>query len=727
MIPQHFRTEDIRVVLQVAIEVRSADVKVEKLAERGGHGSACGVAPALAPGPPIVQAASASPGVALADALSAHVSADRSAADVDQSITFACSASGGTPPYVYAWTLSDGGIGTGPTVTHSFGSPGPYDATCTVTDVLLGIASASKSVVISPLPSVTASVDHNLAAPGTVLTFSASPSGGDGSFSFEWTFGDGSSGSGAPATHAYTAAGSYQATVTATDGNGGTASSFRSVTISDISVTANVSPTSGDATTIFTFTASASGGSGSPYSFSWAFGDGTTGTGSPASHSYSAGGIYSPAVTATDSLGGTKVTQTQTVSVTAPPAPLGASVSAPRQAADVGQSVSFTCSATGGAAPYSYGWTFGDGNTGSGPAVNYVYQLAGAMTVTCTATDSASASAAAPKSVDVTPSPSVGAHANPSAAAPGPSRPFSAPATGGPGGLPAYAWSLGDGATGSGIQVAHAFAQPGSYQANVVVTDANGGTASGSVSVTISNNQVTASGTAASGNTDTSFEFSATATGGGGDPFSYSWDFGDGQSGVGPAVSHGYPNPGNYAPFVRATDSLGASRMVALSPIAVSSVSGPPPQPLSVTMSMSTSLPRVNESVSLSGTGQGGAGGYTCTWDFSDGGNSTARSTSHAWASVGHYVVVVGLSDSGGNRTSDTRTVDVQPNLGPPGGPLNVTFRMTTSLAAVNETVSFIATWGGGFGGATRLLGFRGKTDANRLLGFPFWDRTRAL
>ena len=683
-----------------------------------------GAGPALAPGPQVVQAASASPGVAPADAVSAHVSADRSAADVDQSITFACSASGGTPPYVYAWTLSDGGIGTGPTVTHSFGSPGTYDATCTVTDVLLGIATASKSVVISPLPSVAASVDHNLAAPGTVLTFSASPSGGDGSFSFEWTFGDGSSGSGAPATHAYTGPGSYQATVTATDGNGGTASSFRSVTISDISVTANVSPTSGDATTVFTFTASASGGSGSPYSFSWTYGDRTTGTGSPVTHSYTAGGSYSPAVTATDSLGGTKIAPTQTVSVSAPPAPLGATVNAPRQAADVGQSVSFTCSATGGAAPYSYGWTFGDGNAGSGSAVSHVYQSAGAMTVTCTATDSASATAAASTTVDVSSSPSVAAYANPSAAAPGTSLRFSAQATGGPGGFTGYAWSLGDGATGSGIQVAHAFAQPGSYQASVVVTDANGGTASGSVSVTISNIQVTASGAPASGSTDTAFEFSATATGGGGDPFSYSWDFGDGQSGAGPAVSHRYPNPDNYAPFVRATDSWGASRMVALSPIAVSSVSGPPPQPLSVTMSMSTSLPRVNESVSLSGTGRGGAGGYTCTWDFSDGGNSTACSTSHAWAAVGHYVVVVVLSDSGGNRTSDTRTVDVQPNLGPPGGPLNVTFRMTTSLAAVNETVSFIATGGGGSGGYTCSWDFGDNTSATGCSASHAWNAT---
>src|SRR5213080_2493145 len=351
-----------------------------------------GAGPALGPGPPVVQAASANSGVAPADAVSAHVSADRSAADVDQSITFSCSASGGTPPYVYAWTLSDGGISTGPTVTHSFGSPGTYDATCTVTDVLLGIGTATKSVVISPLPSVAASVDHDLAAPGKVLTFSASPSGGDGSFSYDWTFGDGSSGSGTPATHAYSQAGPYQATVTATDGNGGTASSSASVTISDIGVTAGVSPMSGDLTTVFTVTATASGGGGSPYSFSWNFGDGATGSGPSVTHFYTAGGTYSPEVTATDGLGGSHAAPTQTVTVTAPPAPLGATANAPRQAADVGQSVTFTCSATGGTAPYSYGWTFGDGNTGSGSPVTYSYQSAGAMTVTCTVTDSTTAS-----------------------------------------------------------------------------------------------------------------------------------------------------------------------------------------------------------------------------------------------------------------------------------------------------------------------------------------------
>src|SRR5437879_1797069 len=309
------------------------------------------------------------------DSLTASVTADPPAADLGQSITFTCTASGGTSPYVFAWTLGDGNLGAGPTVSHTYTSTGTFTATCTVTDLLLGVATDSKHVVISPNPSVAASVNHNLAAPGTTLTFDASSSGGDGSYSYAWSFGDTSSGTGAPTTHAYSQAGSYQATVTLTDGNGGTASDSTSVTISDIAATAEVSPSTGGTTTTFTFTASASGGSGSPYAFSWTFGDGTTGAGSPVSHVYSAGGSYSPFVTASDSLGGSKIAQTQGVTVTSSsPAPLGARVSSPRTAADVGQSITFTCTAGGGTAPYTYGWTFGDGNSASGSVVSHAYQ-----------------------------------------------------------------------------------------------------------------------------------------------------------------------------------------------------------------------------------------------------------------------------------------------------------------------------------------------------------------
>src|SRR2546430_13363932 len=133
------------------------------------------------------------------------------------------------------------------------------------------------------------------------------------------------------------------------------------------------------------------------------------------------------------------------------------------------------------------------------------------MPVTCTASDSASATAAGSTSVDVSPSPSVGAYANPSAAVPGTSLTFSAQATGGPGGFTDYAWSFGDGATGSGTQVAHPFAQPGSYRAGVTVTDTNGGAGAGPVSGAHSQNQGTASRMPATGDPGSSGAVSAPA------------------------------------------------------------------------------------------------------------------------------------------------------------------------------------------------------------------------
>src|SRR3989441_670738 len=641
---------------------------------------------------PDLGALRAGPNPSPMDSLTASVTADPPAADLGQSITFTCTASGGTSPYVFAWTLGDGNLGAGPTVSHTYTSTGTFTATCTVTDVLLGIATDSKSVVISPNPSVAASVNHNLAAPGTTLTFDASSSGGDGSYSYAWSFGDTSSGTGAPTTHAYSQAGSYQATVTLTDGNGGTASDSTSVTISDIATAADVSPTTGDITTTFTFTASASGGSGSPYAFSWTFGDGTTGTGSSVSHVSSAGGSYSPFVTASDSLGGNKIAQTQGVTVPPPsPAPLGASVSSPRTAADVGQSITFTCTAAGGTAPYTYGWTFGDGNSAIGSVVSHAYQSTGSMSVTCTVTDATTANAAASTSVDISPSPAVTASANRAAAAPGSNITFTAQATGGPGTFTAYAWSFGDGTTGTGAQITHTYTQTGSFQTTVVVTDGNGGTASGSAAVTISNIHVTGSASPPSGTTETPFEFTASATGGGGAPYAYAWDFGDGASGTGAAIAHTYSAEGNYTPSVRATDALGASRSTALPLVSVTSSSSPPVVPLSATMSMSTSLPRVNESISLSGTGHGGAGGYACAWDFGDGRTSTGCTTSHAWSLTGAYNVTLTLTDSSGNNATAAQTIEVVTALA-------ASFEVGPSPAILGETAQLVAHPSGGVG-----------------------------
>ncbi len=250
--------------------------------------------------------------------LTAQASASSSATDVGLSLTFTCVASGGQSPYTYAWTFGDGSTGNGASVTHAYASPGSKTATCTVTDYIGTQASSPYGVTVYPAPSVTVSVNHTSAAPGSVIGFSASASGGSGSYSYSWTFGDGTSGSGAATSHKYSQPGTYTATVTITDSVGGAASGSKTLSIAYLVVTASASATSAMIGDNVTFTASPAGGAGGPYTVTWSFGDGSTGTGTSAKHAYASAGTYTPTVTVADASGATNMTTLATITVQSP-------------------------------------------------------------------------------------------------------------------------------------------------------------------------------------------------------------------------------------------------------------------------------------------------------------------------------------------------------------------------------------------------------------------------
>jgi len=240
------------------------------------------------------------------------------------------------------------------------------------------------------------------------VTFTGSASGGTTPYSFSWTFGDGSSGTGSTVTHAYASTGTFTVVLTVKD-NGlpqQTATSQQSVTVTSqptpLTASFTYSPSAPIAGQQVTFTASASGGT-APYSFSWNFGDGSTGTGYSISHTYVTAGTFTVALTVKDSGSPQQTTSSQqSITVTNPPPPtLTASFTFTPANPQVGQTVSFTGSASGGTQPYTYSWTFGDSGTGSGSSVTHTYQAAGNYTVVLTVTDAAGKTASSTQTVTV--------------------------------------------------------------------------------------------------------------------------------------------------------------------------------------------------------------------------------------------------------------------------------------------------------------------------------------
>ncbi len=125
-------------------------------------------------------------------------------------------------------------------------------------------------------------------------------------------------------------------------------------------------------------------------------------------------------------------------------------------------------------------------------------------------------------------------------------------------------WDFGDGSSGSGDSVVHAFAAAGTYTVTVTVSD-------GSTSVSDSLSQMVFSPTAPNITTgptaspnpavvDNAVLLTAAGSNAAGDPITLSWDFGDGTPGeTGDSVKHTFAATGDYTVVVTATDPAGNS------------------------------------------------------------------------------------------------------------------------------------------------------------------------
>jgi len=268
---------------------------------------------------------------------------------------------------------------------------------------LLGLAGGNGSGVFF----VIATAAPSTAVAPAEIYFNASVTGGVAPYTYRWTFGDGGNGSGQFPTHLYRAAGTYEATVEVTDSTDRTTNGSVPVTLSSNRTGENQSvlvlnfsanPSRGTAPLNVTFQFSASGGK-APYSLVICSTEDTCGfdltnwSGAPEEDTslYPAPGNYSATATLEDGADNQSIVTIPIV--VASGTPLNVTALESTGSGPAPYAVGFVALVSGGTAPYTIQWNWGDGTVGSSAGsavVIHVYAGMGLFHPTLTVTDAAS-------------------------------------------------------------------------------------------------------------------------------------------------------------------------------------------------------------------------------------------------------------------------------------------------------------------------------------------------
>ncbi len=228
---------------------------------------------------------------------------------------------------------------------------------------------------------------------------------------------------------------------------------------------------------------------------------------------------------------------------------------------DVGHLLDANATVAGGSAPYNYSWNFDDGVVLWGDDVSTSYTLPGTYLVTVEVRDAGGGASVNTTELVVEPLPTVALHALPSNET-DVGVPIGLSADVGGGTTPGIgSWEFGDGESGVGESVQHAYTESGVYFARFYYVDASGVNVSQYVQIVV-HPSIAATFSVATVPSGTSVDagtllYFNTTISGGTAPYTVVWGFQDGSYGYGVSAQHIYGSAGTYRVTLFVVDSVG--------------------------------------------------------------------------------------------------------------------------------------------------------------------------
>ncbi len=584
---------------------------------------------------------------------SASVSASKTTVDEGSptgTVVFTASASGGSGSYsTYNFYLNGGSVQSSSSnqFTETFTSSGSQSVYVTVTDSL-GYTSGNSNTVtvnVNSDPSVSIASSQNPTDTGNTVEFSSSVSGGTPGYTYSWTI-NGNTYSTQDVNISFSSSGTYVADLTVTDAAGYSVSQSYSETVnSDPTVSASSNVSSADIGYPIEFSSSPSGGVG-PYTYSWVINGNQVSTSQDFSYSFSSPGSYTATISVTDSVGKT-YSASATVTINSNPS---VSITSSQNPTDVGNSVNFKSSVSGGTGSDTYVWTINGAQESTSSGFSYSFSSVGTYYVNLTVTDGDSHVGSTSFVEHVNSDPSVMIHAIHNPTDVGIWANFSASVSGGTPGY-VYSWAI-DSQTFNTSYVNYTFTSAGTFPVQLDVTDANGNKATDTINEVV-NPLPTVSiqakySTVDQGINDTFF---ADVTGGS-SPFNYTWTLGSDIINYSQQFHMNFTSTGSYEINLTVRDSLGSTVSTSISVKVILKPSA---------LIEGSNITDVGTQTYWEGYGSFGTEPYSYYWFINGVNTSTGLYLSYSFPKAGNYNITLLIQDSQGAKAETFLDISVVP------------------------------------------------------------------